>query len=221
MSVAEVLPLPGSRRDRLKELEGVIASGWAEVVRVGQALREIRDEGLYLELGDGITFEHYCKSRWSLPESSAYRKIDAAKIHEATSQILGGIPITTEWVGLELAPLLRSGGPEAVAEAWAKVSDRYQGQRPPTAREVHRVLVEEGYRPKVGQVSGGKLNTGILLGQVGEKIAATEKRLDWFLNHDLDGNPKVAKSTRTLALSHAERLEAMAVILREFSEGTR
>lgn len=219
MAVAEILALPDSRRERLKELEGVIASGWAEVVRVGQALREIRNEGLYLELGEGVTFEVYCKSRWSLIEQRAYQYIDAAKISDATSTIGRAASILNERVARELAPILRTGGPAMVAEAWAKVSEQYAGQRPPTASEVHRVLVAEGYRPKVGQVSGGKHNTGVLLGQVGERIAATEKRLDWFLSHDLEGNPRIAKSTRTLALSHAERLEAMAVILREFSEG--
>lgn len=217
MATAEVMALPDSRRARLKELEGVIASGWAEVVRVGQALREIRDDGLYLELGDGLTFEAYCRSRWSLPESSAYQKIDAAKIHEATSAIGGGMPITSERVGRELAPLLRDGGPEKVAEAWAKVSDRYHGQRPPTATEVHRVLVEEGYRPKVGQVSGGDTNAGILLGQVGDRIAAVEKRLDYFLVKEAPAR-RVSKRTRELAAAQAARCEALAARLRAFSE---
>ncbi len=49
-------------------------------------------------------------------------------------------------------------GSAKVAEAWSKVSERYADQRPPTAREVHRVLVEEGYRPKVGQVSGDEVD---------------------------------------------------------------
>lgn len=219
--MAEVLPMPDVRRRRLKELEAVIASGWAEAVRVGQALREIRDEGLYLELGEGVTFETYCQSRWSLAKRTAYYRIDAADVHDAVCTIRAhdSIPITTEWVGRELAPILRDGGPAKVAEAWSKVSERYQGQRPPTAREVHRVLVEEGYRPRVGHVSGGKHNTGILLGQVGERIAATEKRLEWFLTRDVVDQPKIAKTTRSLAASYADRLEALARLLRDFSAG--
>lgn len=212
--------MPDARRARLKELEGVIASGWAEVVRVGQALREIQEDGLYLELGEGLTFAQYCKSRWSLEESTAYQRIDMSKIHDATSANGGGlVPILSERVGRELAPLLRAGGPDKVAEAWAKVSERYQGQRPPTAREVHRVLVEEGYRPKVGEVSSGKLNTTILLGQVGERIAATEKRLDWFLIRDIEGRSKIAQGTRNLAADYANRLELLAERLRAFSRG--
>lgn len=219
--MAEVLPMPDARRRRLKELEEVIASGWAEAVRVGQALREIRDEGLYLELGEGVTFEEYCNSRWSIDRSRGYQYIDAADVHEAVSTIgLQAVPILTERVGRELRTLLRDGGPARVAEAWSKVSERYHGQRPPTAKEVHRVLVEEGYRPKIGHVSGGKHNTGILLGQVGERIAATEKRLDWFLTHDIQARPKIAKTTRTLAATYADRLETLARRLRDFSQAT-
>lgn len=211
--------MPDTRRQRLKELEGVIASGWTEVVRVGQALREIRDEGLYLELGDGVTFKDYCKSRWSLPESTAYQRIDMANIHDATSAIAEVSAITTEAVGRELAPLLRNGGPAKVAEAWAKVSERYKDQRPPTAREVHRVLVEEGYRPRVGQVSGGKHNSLILLGQVGERIVLLERRLNWFLTRDIADGKKIGSPTRKLAADYADRCEALARRLREFADG--
>ena len=71
-----------------------------QAVRVGQALREIRDEGLYLELEEGITFEDYCKSRWALPKATAYRQIDAADIHDAVSPMGdAAMPIATERVG--------------------------------------------------------------------------------------------------------------------------
>ena len=217
--MAEVLPMPDVRRRRLKELEDVIASGWAEAVRVGQALREIRDDGLYLELGEGVTFEMYCKSRFDFDRSRGYQYIDAADVHDAVSTIgRRALPLLTERVGRELAPLLRDGGQTRVAEAWTKVSEQYAGQRPPTAREVHRVLVAEGYRPKVGQVSGGDTNAGILLGQVGERIAALEKRLDYFLNQEAPKR-RVSKKTRTMATAYAARCDALATLLRDFSEG--
>jgi hypothetical protein len=219
----EVLQLPDARRRRLKELEDVIGSGWSEVVRVGQALREIRDEGLYLELDGGISFEDYCKHRWSLPKATAYQRIDAADIHDATSAIADAIPISTEAVGRELAPLLRGkngGGPHRVAQAWARVSERYRGQRPPTAREVRRVLVEEKLRPRVGQVTTGKPNTRILLGQVGERLVNLEKRLDWFLNREIPAASRVAATTGDLARDYADRCEALARSLREFADTT-
>lgn len=213
----QVLAMPDRRRRRLKELETVIESGWAEVVRVGSALREIRDEGLYLELDEGLTFEEYCKTRWGLPRARPYQYIDAADIHDATSTMVEAVPLTTERAARELAPLLRSGGPEKVAEAWAKVSERYAGQRPPTAKEVHRVLVEEGYRPRTGQVTSGATNQRIYLGQVGDRLAATEKRLDWFLERDMKGKTPTA-SARKQALGYADRCNQLAALLQEFAE---
>lgn len=215
--MGEVLAMPDSRRARLKELEAVIASGWDEVVRVGQALREIRDEGLYLELDGGINFEDYCKSRWSLARRTAYYQIDAANIHDAVCTNRAHIPIATEWVARELGPILHNQGPEKVAEAWSKVSERFAGQRPPTAREVNRVLVEEGYLAPVGRVSSGPINTRILLGAVGDRIAAAEKRLDWFLSKDVKGR-KVSPTVRALAATYAVRCEALASLLRDFAE---
>ena len=217
MTVAEVLPMPDARRQRLKELETVIASGFDGVVSLGQALREIRDDGLYLELDDGLTFEQYVKSRWSLSVSYAYRQIDAALIHEAISPIgETAVAITTEATARELAPILRAGGPARVAEAWTKVSAAYAGQRPPTAREVHNVLVAEGYREKAFNVSATSANRRVRLGQYGDKLIAAEKRLDWFIAKE-HGDKPLAERDKRLALDYAEKCERMARLLREMT----
>jgi hypothetical protein len=207
------------RRARLRELEQVIETGWEAVVAVGLALREIRDERLYLELDGGLTFEEYVRLRWSVSPGHAYREIDAADVAEAISPMgETAVPIANERVGRGLAMVLHQGGPAKVAEAWSKVSDRYRDQRPPTAAEVHRVLVAEGYRPPVGRASPGKPNGRILLGQVGDRIAATEKRLDWFLNREAPGLPRIAANTRELAATYADRCEQLARRLRAFAE---
>lgn len=208
--------MPNDRRERLKELETVVASGFEGVVSLGHALREIRDDGLYLEVG-ARTFEQYVKSRWAMVSSAAYNHIDAADIQDAISSI-EETPILNIAVTRELAPILHQQGPATVREAWGKVSAAYAGQRPPTAREVHRVLVAEGYRPKIGHVSTGKPNARILLGQVGDRIAATEKRLDWFLHREAP-NLKVAPATRQLAASYADRCQILVDHLRAFAEG--
>jgi hypothetical protein len=212
----EVLPMPATRRTRLKQLEQVIEKGWSSVVAVGQALREIRDDGLYLELDEGLTFEQYVKSRWAMVSSAAYNHIDAAEIAEAVSSI-EETPILNLAVSRELAPLLRDGGSKRVAEAWKKISKVYEGQRPPTALEVHRVLVSEGYRPKPGRATGGPVNARILLGQFGDKLIAAERRFEWFVKHDINGR-KVGASTRKLAASYADRCERLAQELRDFAE---
>lgn len=214
----EVMALPTDRRQRLKELETVIASGFDGVAELGRALREIRDDGLYLEVGAG-TFEQYAKSRWSIAIRTAYQQIDAADIQDACAQLRTPVPIANEAVGRELAPILHQQGPAKVAEAWSKVSAAYEGKRAPTAVEVHRILVAEGYRPPVGHASSGPVNLRILLGQVGDKIVATEKRLEWFIGRDVPKRPSAGKSTRDLAVSYAERCERMAQLLRDFAEG--
>jgi hypothetical protein len=212
--MAEVLPMPDERRRRLKELEAVISAGWERVVEVGRALLEIQDKELYKELGEGLTFKDYMRSRWSLPKQTAYQYIDAAKVESAIAD--SDVRILNEATARELAPLLRSHGVDTVAEAWSKVSDRYRGQRPPTAREVHLVLVEEGYRDKAFGVSTSPANRRVRLGQYGDKLIAAEKRLDWFIAKELGDKP-LAERDKRLAIDYAEKCERMARLLREIA----
>lgn len=209
--------MPNQRRARLKELEVVIASGFDQAVEAGRALLEIRDSRLYIDVG-ASTFEQYCRGRWSMVVSHAYRQIDAAQIADAISPLGEITPINSEKVGRELAPLLRAGGPKLVAEAWAKVSERYRDQRPPTAVEVHHVLVEEGYRERTIGPSSGKVNRRIRLGQFGDKLIAAEKRLNWFATKELGDTP-LAVRDRQLADSYAEKCEALAKVLRALAAG--
>lgn len=209
--------MPDPRRKRLKELETVIESGWDSIVEMGFALREIRDEKLYLELGESVSFESYCKSRWSFSLDTVYRQIDQARISEALSPMgEKAIPISTERVGRELAPILHKSGPVAVAEAWSKISDRYRDQRPPTAHEVHKALIEDGYRERPFGVSSGPVNRRIKLGQYGDKLIAAEKRLDWFIAKELGDKP-LADRDKRLAIDYAEKCERMARLLREMA----
>lgn len=216
--IAEVLPLPSDRRARLKELESVIASGFHHVVEVGQALREIRDDRLYRELGGDLTFEQYVQSRWSLMRNRAYQYLDAAEIHEAVSTNVDITPLNTEWAARELAPLLRRGGKPLVAEAWGKVAERYAGQRPPTAREVHDVLVEEGYRERTIGPSSGSINRRIRLGQFGDKLIAASKRLDYFVDKELGDKP-LGKTEQAKADEYRAIVERMAGTLKLLADG--
>jgi hypothetical protein len=202
--------MPSERRQRLRELEAVIGSGFDHAVEAGRALQEIRDQALYLELGPNVTFEGYCRSRWSMVASRAYQLLDAADISDAISTTVENMAPNTEWAARELAPLLRQGGKPLVAEAWSKVVGRYEGQRPPTAREIHDVLVAEGYRdaPAIGP-SSGKVNRRIRLGQFGDKLIAAEKRLNWFVTHELGDRP-LAKLEQQMARDYAARCLAMA-----------
>ncbi len=65
-------------RKRYDELERTIEHALQTFVNVGNALREIRDEGFYTVEYD--TFEAYCKARWGFERQHAYRLIDAALV---------------------------------------------------------------------------------------------------------------------------------------------
>jgi len=93
----------------LRECEQVIERGLATFVEVGQALLRIRDGNLYRKSHG--TFEDYCRERWGMDESYAYRQMQAAEIVKALPN--GRVP--SEAVARELAPL--KGDPDAMREA--------------------------------------------------------------------------------------------------------
>jgi len=63
-------------RKALKRCERIIVKGAAEFVRVGLALREIRDRRLYRETHS--TFEDYCLARFDFRRAHGYRLIEEA-----------------------------------------------------------------------------------------------------------------------------------------------
>ena len=68
-----------AKRRRLKECERTLAEHMEEFVKVGLALKEIRDERLYKE--DGFnTFEDYCRNRWEMGRSYADHLIGSAEL---------------------------------------------------------------------------------------------------------------------------------------------
>jgi len=76
-----VAPLSGREERRLAELEGQIVQDFASFHRVGKALAEIRDSGLY-RITHRDNFEGYCKDLWDLAKSKAYRLINASEIYD-------------------------------------------------------------------------------------------------------------------------------------------
>lgn len=136
---------------RLGELETVIERGLTTFVEVGNAIREIRDSGLYKDSHD--TFEKYCRERWGWNKNYAYKQVRAAD----TAAIVGtNVPIPNEAVAREFAPL--KGDPETMNRVWggvveehgetpaakhvrnaveqAKTAERIRAQLPPATRTV-------------------------------------------------------------------------------------
>lgn len=125
------LEFTSSDQQRLDELESVIETWINDAVRVGQALREIRDKRLYRATRQ--TFEEYCKIDWNMGRHYANRLIASESV-TAILEPIGTTP-SSEAVARELAPLKDK--PEELIEAWQTAVERY-GK--PTAAQVRFIV---------------------------------------------------------------------------------
>ncbi len=77
--------------ERLTQLETLIAGNQESFYRIGQALKEIRDNRLYKQaLFD--TFEAYTRARWDIGKSHAYRLIQSYEVIYNLSPIGDKVP---------------------------------------------------------------------------------------------------------------------------------
>lgn len=68
-----------------RRLEGIVEGGLETFLKVGRALREIRDRKLYR--ADYDTFHAYCRERWGFGRHYAYRQIRASSTVELLSNV--------------------------------------------------------------------------------------------------------------------------------------
>lgn len=127
-------------RERLTELEGVIGENLTGFVKVGLALKEIRDQRLYrVRYG---TFEQYCKAFWDYGKSHVYRNISAAEV------VLNLSPIGDKQSGDTLSFVMNEAQirpltvlkPAQQKKAWEKVNEICEGKI--TALAVKKVVSE-------------------------------------------------------------------------------
>ena len=79
-------------QEQINRLESIIESNQRNFHSVGQALKEIRDNHFYRNLGFD-SFESYVKNRWDIGKSHAYRLIDAAQVIDNLSPIGDILPV--------------------------------------------------------------------------------------------------------------------------------
>ena len=168
-------PSPGKPSERLLTLEREIDEGLEQFVRVGRALRTIRNERLYEER-DCATFEVYVKNVWEhrLSQRYAVQLIEAARAHEALRAIARKQPKLLPQTEGAMRPFtaLLPRDPEYAESrerGWRPDSERHlkktgrllladprvaQEQKPPTAKVVAehvsaelRALEEAGTKP--------------------------------------------------------------------------
>ena len=94
-------PLNQQERKSLAACEKTITANIRAFVKVGEALRAIRDGRLYRE--SYKTFEAYCRDRWDFTRTHGYRLISASETMEVLSPVGGALP-TAE---AQLRPLLQ------------------------------------------------------------------------------------------------------------------
>jgi hypothetical protein len=129
---------------RLRELEDVIDRGLSTFVEVGEALLEIRDGRLYRSTH--ATFEDYCRDRWRMGRSHAYRLMEGAEVVRLLSP-MGDTP-PSERVARELVPVLRR-DPVSLPAVLDEAAERC-GAGPVTAAAV-RVVVRDRLRTMAAQ----------------------------------------------------------------------
>ena len=88
-SNSDSLDLSVAQESRLKSLEQVIETGLAALTSVGDALADIRDGRMYRATHS--TFEAYCKDRWQIGRSQAYRMIDHSLVIDAIGESAGDL----------------------------------------------------------------------------------------------------------------------------------
>jgi hypothetical protein len=104
---------------RLAQLEETIGRGLETFVEVGEALREIRDSGLYKEADPSRTFEDYCDQRWAMSRPRAYELMQSATVVSAIADT-GIEPPRNEAQARPLAQLRER--PEEMTAAWEEAS---------------------------------------------------------------------------------------------------
>jgi hypothetical protein len=120
-------------------LESAVARGLRSFLEVGNALLEIREQGLYRAYG---TFEAYCRERWGISRTRSYELMDAATVTNAIAgDPTADIMPTNE---AQVRPLARLDQADQ-APAWREAVETAPGGKVTGA---HVAAVAEKYRPE-------------------------------------------------------------------------
>lgn len=135
MTDAELIEkLSDDEAGRLQTCEQLIADSQLSFVRLGEALREIRDNRYYRVAF--TTFEAYCRERWRMGRQNAHQLIAAASVIGNVRNCVQTCP-TTESQCRPLTVL----EPEQQQQAWRKAIE-LAGDKQPTAKVVTRAVEE-------------------------------------------------------------------------------
>jgi hypothetical protein len=142
MSAIENLTLTEIETKRFETLKRQIRDWWKDRIKIGEALRQIRDSKLYRATHK--TFEAFCIAEFEIKEAQAYRLIAAADVKESLKGSPVGEKITNEGQARALAVV----PPQERESVLKEVSEK----GPVTAKAIveavkHREQVKEPEKP--------------------------------------------------------------------------
>jgi hypothetical protein len=234
MTTNYVGPLSESEQKELQECEADIESG---LIKMANALIKIRDKKLYrAQYG---TFEAYCKARWDIKKSHAYRLLNAAEIVQNLQSVGQSPPmgdnvppdekdvVTTPEPTHErqLRPLAGL-SPEQQREAWAiatannpKPTDAEveAAVKEVKAKEATKVKIKES-EVKIIEYLKAKGYEGATSDQIEAEIGVAHQRVSDLLKkgdvvYQTMGGKRVRKST-----VKGKKAKAYVIVLAEFAE---
>lgn len=126
------------RASRLQELEYVIEKSAQAFWDMAQALREIREDGLYKESHG--TWENYLGDRWGFSKAWASDLMNAARVVEQLEKVKALRPLPTH---VTQAVRLSSAAEEDRPEVWTRAVEEAEkaGKKTPSERDVRRAVV--------------------------------------------------------------------------------
>ena len=127
-------PLTKTELSRMGQLEEAIRHSMQSFVKVGEALKEIRDGRYYRSTHD--TFETYCKEQWDFGRQYAFLMIGSSDVVANVNNCLQTVP-TRESQCRPLMPL----APEQQQAAWVAAVEK-AGDAPVTAKIVSAAVAE-------------------------------------------------------------------------------
>lgn len=113
----KALTITTTEAKRLKGLENTIKAGLGTVLKVAEALMEIKENRLYR--AKYKTFEEYCEQKWQVTRRRAYQLIEAGEVRNSLTPEMGNnFPNTAQLNALAKIPKeQRQAAAEAIIES--------------------------------------------------------------------------------------------------------
>ena len=167
--------LTSEERKDLRQCETFIRKGVKTFVEVGTALKEIQDRQLYREKYS--TFDEYCKQRWSMSRSYAYRLINSVEVVKD----LESVPEKDETDPETLSP--QGDTPEGTktesgVKALVDKSVTEKQMRP--LKQLRNAQARREVWEAAKEVSGGNPSSKVVTELVKEKLAEDAEVMDSF-----------------------------------------